>query len=123
MKNVCEMLERCAARFPEKTAFSDPDAQITFSGLETNSKKIANFFIKNGLMTGSERSVVFYMEKCVNVLPVMFGAVYCNAFYCFVDIRQSDIRAKDIIERIDPDVCITDSKNLQKFCRHAETRR
>ena len=116
MKNVCEMLEGSAVLFPEKKAFSDPDAQITFSRLESDAKKIATFFLESGMMTDSERSVVFYMEKCVNVLPVMFGAVYCNAFYCFVDIRQSDIRAKDIIERIDPDVCITDSKNLQKFC-------
>ncbi len=115
MTNVCEMLERSAAAFPDKTAFSDPDTQITFSELESNAKKIATFFFESGLMTDSERSVVFYMEKCVDALPVMFGAVYCNAFYCFVDVRQSDERAAGIIERVDPSVLITDSKNRQRL--------
>ena len=115
MKNVCQMLENSAAAFPDKTAFSDPDAQITFSRLESDAKKIASYFFKSGMMTDSERSVVFYMEKCVSALPVMFGAVYLNAFYCFVDIRQSDKRAADIIERVDPSVLVTDCKNRQKL--------
>ena len=109
------MLERSAERFPDKVAFSDPVRQITFKELETEAKKIATFFMDGGMMTDSERSVVFYMEKCVNALPVMFGAVYCNAFYCFVDIRQSDERAADIIDRVDPTVLVTDEKNRGKL--------
>ncbi len=109
------MLERSAAGFPDKIAFSDPDSNITFCDLLINAKKTATYFFTNNMMTDSERSVVFYMEKCVPALPVMFGAVYCNAFYCFVDIRQSDERAADIIERVDPSVIVTDSKNRERL--------
>ena len=117
MINVCEMLERSAERFPDKTAFSDPEYAITFSELLSYSKKIATYFISNGYMNGSERSVLFYMEKCTAALPVMFAGVYCNAFYCFVDIRQSDERAASIIDRVSPSVIITDEANRDRLDR------
>ena len=123
IRNVCEMLEFSAKKFSDKTAFSDPDRQISFLQLETDAKKIATHFLEGGMITDSDRSVVFYMEKCVNALPVMFGAVYCNAFYCFVDIRQSDERAADIIERVDPTVLVTDSKNEEKLKKITNGRR
>lgn len=109
------MLEASAASYPDKTAFSDPGSAISFGKLLSDSKKIATYFLKNGYMNGSERSVLFYMEKCVSALPVMFGGIYCNAFYCFVDIRQSDERAKSIIDRVSPSVIITDVKNKDRL--------
>ena len=63
MRNVCEMLEAAAVRFPDKTAFSDPDTDITFRELLVYSKKLASRFIADGLMGEGERSVLFYMEK------------------------------------------------------------
>ncbi|MCR5589904.1 MAG: amino acid adenylation domain-containing protein [Lachnospiraceae bacterium] len=117
MINVCEMLERSAGKFPDKTAFSDPDDSITFAELYTDSRKIASYFLQKGCMKGSDRSVLFYMEKCVRALPVMFGGVYCNAFYCFVDIRQSDDRAASIIDRVDPSVIVTDRENRERLIK------
>ena len=111
MINIVEMLEASAGKEPDKTAFSDPAGSITFRELLDCSQKIAGRFIEDGYMNGSGRSVLFYMEKCVNTIPVMFAASYCRAFYCFVDIRQSDERAADIIKRVDPSVIITDQKN------------
>ena len=111
------MLERSAERFPDKTAFSDPDNKITFGELVLASRKIASLFISNGYMKGSDRSVLFYMEKCVAAIPVMFAGVYCNAFYCFVDIRQSDERAASIIDRVDPSIIITDKTNKERLVK------
>lgn len=115
MINVCEMLELTAGKFPDKVAFSDPDSEITFRDLLINSQKIATYLINNDYMNDDEHSILFFMEKCVPALPVMFGGVYCNAFYCFVDIRQSDERALNIIERVNPSVIVTDKSNRQRL--------
>ena len=120
MLSVCEMLERSAERFPDKVAFSDPSDVITFGELLDDSKKIASSFLASGCMTGQERSVLFFMEKCVAALPVMFGGVYCNAFYCFVDVRQSDERVRSIIERVAPSVIVTDEANRGRLERIAQ---
>ena len=117
MKNVIEMLERSAAKYPDKVAFSDPGGQITFVELLTSSQKIASKFLSDRVLSGSERSVLFFMEKSVAALPVMFGGVYAGAFYCFVDIRQSDERAVSIIERVAPSVVVTDSANRERLER------
>ena len=115
MINICEMLERSAERYPDKTAFADPESEISFGQLLTDSKKIACHFISSGYMDGDGRSVLFYMEKCTKAMPVMFGGVYCNAFYCFVDIRQSDERAADIINRVSPSVIVTNKANKDRL--------
>ena len=115
MISVYEMLEKSAERFPDKIAFSDPESEITFRDLLVNSKKIATLFADKGYMTKCENSVLFFMEKCVNALPVMFGGIYCNAFYCFVDIRQSDDRALNIIEKVRPSVIVTDELNKERL--------
>ncbi len=115
MITVCEMLERSACLYPEKVAFSDPSGEITFGRLLEESQKIACSFLASDLFCGPERSVLFFMEKCVAALPVVFGGVYCNAFYCFVDIRQSDERAAKIIRRVSPSVIITDEANKERL--------
>lgn len=117
MISVCEMLERSAECFPDKVAFSDPSDSVTFGALLTDSKKIACSFLASGCMSGPERSVLFFMEKCVSALPVMFGGVYCNASYCFVDVRQSDERVQSIIERVKPSVVVTDEANKDRLGR------
>ena len=117
MISVCDMLEASAKAFPDKTAFSDPRSSVTFEILLQNSRKIAGYFLSKGFMTGSERSVLFYMEKCTPALSVMFAGAYCNAFYCFVDIRQSDERALSIIERVNPSVIVTDDANRERLLR------
>ena len=120
MTGICEMLEASAKAFPDKTAFSDPTSSVTFERLLQNSRKIASHFLSEGYMTGQGGSVLFYMEKCTPALSVMFAGAYCNAFYCFFDIRQSDERALSIIERVDPSVIVTDAANKERLLRIAK---
>ena len=117
MNNILEMLEESAKRFGDKIAFSDPDREISFGNLLKKSQEVGAWFIKEGLIDPAERdnSVLFYMEKCVAALPVMFGGVYCNAFYAFLDIRQTKERALNIIETVSPNVIITDKDNVDRL--------
>lgn len=117
MNNILEMLEESAKRFPDKIAFSDPIKEISFRNLLEKSIKVANYFMENKLIDplNEDNSVLFYMEKCVDATPVMFGGVYCNAFYCFLDIRQTKERALSIISTVNPNVIITDDANICKL--------
>ena len=70
MINVTRMLEETAGRFPDKIAYSDPESRITFRELLDATRKIASRFLSEGLMNGSARSVLFYMEKSTSALPM-----------------------------------------------------
>lgn len=113
MENILEMLENSAAAYPDKTAFSDPVSRVTFRELSDRVKKTGSYFLTNGYMDARKQNncILFYMEKSVDSLTVMFGGVSCNAFYCYVDIRQTPDRAYHILSLVDPAVIVTDEKN------------
>ena len=115
MINILEMLENSAERFPEHIAFSDPESSITFRELSVRSKKVATLLL-NGSLSGifrPESACAFYLEKSVEALPVMFGAVYAGGFYSFIDIRQPEERAAKVLEILEPAVIVTDEKNME----------
>lgn len=117
MNNILEMLEKSAERFPANVAFLDPCKEISFRNLLNNSRRVAAYFINEGLINPAlpDNSVLFYMEKCVDATVVMFGGVYCNAFYSFADIRQTKERVLNIITTVNPNVIITDAENAPKL--------
>lgn len=110
MINVLEMLENSAVKYPDRIAFADPVDEITYSGLNETSIGIAKYLVKNSIMdAGSyDNSMVFLIQKSVKSVCAMFGAVYCNALYCYVDIRQGTDRIRSIIETLEPSLIITE---------------
>ncbi len=110
MINVIEYLEQSAAKFPDKTAFVDPGDKTTYLQLEESAKKIGSFFLKNGIKHGS--AIVFYLEKSVKSVKVMLGGVYANAFYSYIDTRQTPNRTRAILDVLDPFIIVTDSENM-----------
>ena len=109
MINVIEWLERSALQYPDKTAFADPCDKITFERLESVSKSVGSYLLARKMPHGS--AVAFYMEKNVKAVSAMMGAVYANAFYSFIDIRQTANRAKAITDVLDPFIIVTDDEN------------
>lgn len=109
MINIIQMLERSAAQKPDATAFLDPVSTVTFAELLAQSEQIGTYFLQNGVRDGD--AIAFFMEKCVDVLPVMFGAVCANAFYSFIDVRQPKERTQSIVDTLSPAFLITDETN------------
>ncbi len=122
MINITEMLERSAGRFPDKTAFADPEKEISFRELRDLSRKIASVFLsgKEGKTAGAGSPVAFYMEKNTDAVCVMFGAVYAGGFYSFIDVRQPAERTIKLLSVLEPVFIITDEENqdaLTGICR------
>lgn len=109
--NVLEMLERTAAKFPDKTAFGDPSKEITFGELVRKAQAVGTLLADR---IGIGSPVAFYMEKSVDAVTAMFGAVYAGGFYSFVDVRQPAARAAKVLGVLEPAVVITDDANAEK---------
>ena len=91
---ILDGLERMAAKEPSRIAFIDPDKEITFADLVRCSRRVGTFLA--GKIT-RRSPVAFYMEKSVDALCAMFGAVYAGGFYSFVDVRQPAARAENAV--------------------------
>ncbi len=117
MENVLEMVENTAKKYPEKTAFLDPQKKITYKELLDRAQKTASVFMKGELSRPlkAEEAVAFFMEKSADAVCVMFGAVYSNCFYSFIDVRQPSDRVNAVLTVLEPAIIITDDENFENL--------
>lgn len=109
--NILELLERSAERFPDRPAFGDPEKDITFRELVRKARAAGELLSSD---VQAESPVAFYLEKSVDAVTAMFGAVYAGGFYSFIDVRQPAARAQKVLDVLEPAVLITDEENAEK---------
>lgn len=120
ISNVLELLEQSAERFPDRPAFGDPKKDITFTELVRRARAASEILLQvEGMGIGSP--VAFYLEKSVDAVSAMFGAVYAGGFYSFIDVRQPAARAQKVVDVLEPAVLITDEENAER-CGELQTK-
>lgn len=110
-KNILQMLEKSASLYPEKTAFSGKEREISYSCLVTESRTVGSCFSEKGL---KNRPIAVFIDKSVNCLTAMFGIVYSGNFYVILDTAMPKDRIETIFETLSPCAVITDEKNIKK---------
>lgn len=111
IKNVLELLEQAAERFPDRPAFGDPQKDITFAELVQKARAVGELLAEYMTM---ESPAAFYLEKSVDAVIAMFGVVYAGGFYSFIDVRQPAARAQKVADVLEPAVFITDEANKER---------
>lgn len=112
MKNILEYLEDNALRYPQKVIFADDKNEITYSKFINTAKKIATKLIELGVV---KSNVAVYTDKNINCLVAMFGTVYSSNCYCVQDVASPLDRISKINNSLNPQVIITDNKNVDKL--------
>ena len=110
--NVLEYLERSAARFPDKPAYIDAQSSYTFSELERAARAVGSALCG---VVQKGRPVAVYMEKSVQQIAAFFGAVYAGAFYAPIDVDMPAQRVKLILDTLETEAVISDSRNEQRI--------
>lgn len=111
MKNVLEWLENKTEQEKKRIAFIDPKDEISFGELEQKAKCIGTYI---SYMCGVRSAVGFYMEKNIDAVCGMLGAVYGGCLYSFLDTRQPESRMHQIISVLQPALILTDEELLEK---------
>ena len=120
MNNILDYLEQTEQQESMRIAFADPNKEITFHDLTLHAREVATLFSNGtfGFTLGEQEPVCFFMEKSVDAVIAMFGAIYCGAFYSFTDIRQPAERVIKVLSVLDPVVIITDEVNYPVLMEH-----
>lgn len=105
---VTDYLDNSSKNFPNKTAFADEKRRITFSELQTESKRIAQILIDRSIF---KSPVVVYLEKSVEVISCFMGAAYSGNFYTPIDVTMPESRISKIMETLSPAIIITDDEH------------
>lgn len=99
MKNILEMLERSAERFPEKIVFRDETTDMTYSEFLNTAKAIGTDIAKSGAF---KKPIAVIAERSVKNLAAMFGVLYSGNFYTVIDCEMPPERVKAIFETLKP---------------------
>lgn len=108
IKNILEYLERSAALFPEKTAFSDEQGSVTYEAFTTRAKQIGTSLAR---LNVRNRPVAVLVDKSVACLTCLMGVVYSGNFYVVIDTAMPRNRIATILQTLSPVAILTDKKN------------
>ena len=68
---IGDLLKRAAARFPERTALTDGARRVTFTELERDANRFANYLVARGLKPGEKISTI--CNNSVEFVKALFG--------------------------------------------------
>ena len=109
---ILDYLEETAERFPDKLAFADVSASITWSALVEKAKAraaVLSRYFEPG------QAVPVMIEKSVKTLEYFFGALYAGCFYSYFDATFPDSRLNSMIETLGVRHIVADSRFEKKF--------
>lgn len=112
MYNVIEYLEESAKKYPTKVAFADLEKEITYGELLMKSQEIGTSLLSHFSMG---EPVAIFMEKSVDTICLLFGAIYAGCFYVMLDIKQPSIRLNHIMETLKTKQVVTSQKYLSSL--------
>lgn len=99
MKNILEMLEYSAERFPDKLIFRDENSDMTYSEFLNTAKSIGTFIARYGIIN---KPIAVIAERSVKNLAAMFGVLYSGNFYTVIDSEMPPERVKAIFNTLKP---------------------
>ena len=108
MQTVLEWLEASADEHPDKVAFADVDARLTYAELVACAKAVGSGVAG---IAEQRKPVALYLEKTVRAIAGLFGAVYAGCCYSFIDLRQPQQRIEKIVETLQPACVLVDAQS------------
>src|ERR1700686_3146074 len=68
---IGDLLKRAAARFPDRTALTDGARRVTFTEIERDANRFANYLASRGLKPGEKISTI--CNNSVDMVKALFG--------------------------------------------------
>src|ERR1019366_7680593 len=68
---IGDLLKRAAARFPDRTALTDGERRVSFTELERDANRFANYLVARGLEPGEMISTI--CNNSVEFVKALFG--------------------------------------------------
>lgn len=106
-KNVIEYLEESAAKFPDKTAFSDDGMSISFSGLRSASRAMGAEICLHTEKTN--RPIAVLTDRSVLSIAAFMGVLYSGNYYVPIDNHMPAKRIESILNQLEPELLLCDT--------------
>lgn len=112
MNSAVRLLDRAAARWPERPAVEDEARRLTYREYREISRRVGSGLLQAGC---GGRPVVVYLPKSVRMLTVFMGTMYAGGPYVPVDANIPLSRLEKIIDSVRPGAVVTDETHGEKL--------
>ena len=110
MKHLLELLERTAARWPERLSYCDEHRVHTWAQTAAITAAIGSGLCRVGVQG---RPVALYLDHETPCIHAMLGVMAAGGFYAVLDTAQPAARVRAITDRLHPAVLLTDEAHRQ----------
>lgn len=110
-KNVLEMLEASAEKYPEKIIFADDQGDYSYTEFVNRAKAIGTALAQTGCRN---RPVAVLLEKSKECVCGFMGVVYSGNFYVVLDTAMPAERVNHILQTLSPVAILTDEAHLEQ---------
>jgi amino acid adenylation domain-containing protein len=100
IKNVLRYLESSVRTHPDKTAFADESASLTFASLHYMALSIGTRVAST--VRGVNRPVAVLVDRSANAVAAFLGALYSGNFYVPIDRTMPIKRILTVIDKLSP---------------------
>lgn len=111
MKNILELLEQSADKYPDKAAFIDENVSISYETLLEKAMSTGTSLCNLGVRN---KPIAIYLDKSVDLICAMFGVVYSGNLYTVIDTEMPADRIEKVFSTLKPAAVITDVSRLYK---------
>jgi len=119
---ITDYLEYAADEYKNKVAFSDEYREITYDELRQEALLVAQRICvmqgdtkdKQGFKK-RQRPIAIYIDRSIDCIVSMLGIAYSGNFYTVLDVSAPYSRINEILDVLEPELMITDSKQITKI--------
>lgn len=112
MKNILEFIENSAVRYPDKLAVADENGGLTYSRIESFSRKIGAWILAE-IRGVRNKAIAVLLDKKPESVAAYMGVVYSGNFYVVLDPEMPKQRAESILATLRPTAIVTDDLHME----------
>lgn len=113
METILSKFNRVVSKYGNSIALKERNRQLTYQDLDSESNKIANYLISNGLKTGD--FVAIYLKRSIDTVISLLGIIKAGGVYVSLDPTHPNERNSYIIDDISTSFVISNMDSLQKI--------
>lgn len=108
--HVLDYLFDIVKKCPDKIAYSDGTASLTFKEVYDNAQSVASFLHNEGVY---REPVVIFMKKQPKTIAAFFGAIWSRNYYVPIDSEMPAVRMQLILDNVKPKFVICDDDSIE----------
>ncbi len=102
INNICQWLEGCAKKTPDRIALSDEYGSITYSEYYEEACKIGTYLIQKNNTVEACMPVAVLIDRNVTSVVTFLGVAFSGCFYVPIDMSMPEERVRLILDTLNP---------------------